>query len=188
MKLSNHPWECFVIQTEIPGQSTIERKIELPIFIIPKRHWADYYLPTNQTYDMTVKVHNLKNICATINSFKNLSPEITVTINQVSTLGTLSFSISSILFETKSKFSNLTVKNYMTPSNPDASQVDDEQLAETSCKISSKRIASILTNNAFKHATAEISIKKDHLIKIEFEIRRKVILHYLLPAMYKDEN
>lgn len=124
---------------------------------------------------MTARVPFIKNVFNVVNAMKNLSPEITIAIKPNE--GSLSFYIEQSEYKTKSVLGDLRIVDNLN---------DDDQ-PETICKVASKRMSAALANNVFKAVPVIISIKKDYLFKLEFEIRQRVSLHYIIPALHREE-
>lgn len=111
-----------------------------------------------------------------VDSLKHLSPDIDVVIHPN---GSLAFSISETEFNTKLAFEGLTV----TVQNPNL----DTEDGTAKCTVSSKRLGQILTNNTFRRCPVLISIKDGAMFRMEFVIRDSLILHYVIPALYREQ-
>lgn len=179
MKLAKNPFECFAIETEVPGVASNHKKdMELPIMIVSTRDWHRYKLPTDLIYDMTITASNLKRVKNVIESMKNLAPQIEIYIKCD---GVLAFIVEKEDSTTACQFEDL----------PTIVHTKDDQsndLTETVCIVNARKLASILASNHFQNVYTSVSIRKDHSLKLDFEIKRDVVLTCILPAMYRDSD
>lgn len=179
MKLAKNPFECLMIETEVSGIASNHKKsMQLPILIIPRRNWGIYKLPTELNYDITVTTSNLRKVRSVIESARNLSPEINICILGE---GRLAFIVEQDEFTTTCQFRQLTT---VVHKKDDAGN----DVAETSCVVNSRKFAAILSQHNFQHAYTSFSIKRDRVFKIEFEVKRNVVLTCLLPCVYRDDE
>lgn len=168
-----------MIDTEVAGIASNHKKsMQLPVLIIPRRNWENYKLPADLTYDITVTTTNLRKVRSVIESARNLGPEINICIQAN---GTLAFIIEQDEFTTTCQFKKLTA---VVNGKDDAGN----DIEETACVVNSRKFAAILSHHNFPNASASISIKRDRVLKVEFEIKRNVILTSLLPCVYRDDE
>lgn len=122
-----------------------------------------------------MEINNLALLRKVIDSMKHLSPEIEVSIQPS---GSLHLNVTEIEYKTQIQIGGLSV-TVLDPAN----WVDT---VEAKCTISTKRLGQILTNNTFKRCTGYISIKDEYLFRLELFVRDDLVLHYALPALYRD--
>uniref|UniRef100_A0A336N5S1 Checkpoint protein n=1 Tax=Culicoides sonorensis TaxID=179676 RepID=A0A336N5S1_CULSO len=178
LKLSQKPFICCMIETEIVGETTNHKKnMLLPIKIIPQRQWENYLLPTNTTFDMSITCTDVAKIRRAIDGAKNLAPEIRICITSD---GLLAFLIEQDEYTTSWQFSQLTAE---------VQTKDDEgnEISETSCSVNARRFAQALAQHNFQHCSVTFSIKIDRLFKIELEVGRNVILTCILPGIFQSD-
>lgn len=177
MKLAQNPFECFAIETEVPGAAS-NHKIhsEIPIVIIKTHDWHRYRLPTNEIYDITITASNLKRVKNMIESMRNITPEIDICITHD---GVLAFIVEQDEFTTTCQFKDL-------PTVVHTKDNQSNDITETTCRLNAKKLASILANNHFQNVYTSVSIRKDYLFKMDFEIKRDVVLTCVLPITYRD--
>lgn len=179
MKLAKNPFECLMIDTEVTGMASNHKKsMQLPILIIPRRNWQSYKLPTELSYDITVTTMNLRKIRGVIESARNLAPEINICILGE---GRLAFIIEQDEFTTTCQSRRLTTVVHKKDN-------EGNDIVETSCVVNSRKFAAILAQHNFQNASASFSIKRDRVFKIEFEVKRNVVLTCLLPCVFRDED
>lgn len=179
MKLLKTPFICLNIDTEVAGIASNHKKtMQLPILITPRSNWSSHKIPIDYKYDMTVSSHYLKKIRSVVEAGKNLSPEINITITAN---GVLAFIIEQEEVTTTCQFQN---QNILVHEKDE----DGNDIQETSCVVNSRKFAAILSQNYFQNAYVSFSIKQDRLFKIEFEVKRNVVLKCLLPTLYQDDE
>lgn len=168
-----------MIDTEVPGITSNHKKsMQLPVLIIPKRNWDTYKLPTGLTYDITITTSHLKKVRSVIESARNLGPEINICIQAD---GTLAFIIQRDEYTTTCQFKKLTTVVHVK---------DDEgnDVTETVCTVNARKFAAVLTQHNFPNASVSFSIKRDRVLKVEFEIKRNVVLTCLLPCVFRGDD
>lgn len=155
---------------------------QIPVTVVPRSEWSNFDLPLDMVYDLTVMLPSVKSLKGLMDKKKNMSPSVTI---YATLAGELSLVVETDIVTVASHFKGLQCARGKPPDTDGQTTVDpeEEQTLEASCKVDAKKLSTLLESVDFCESKMIANIKNEHLLKIKFELREKVFMNFILPAV-----
>ncbi|XP_011419857.1 checkpoint protein HUS1-like [Crassostrea angulata] len=183
IKLTKKHSPCLTFEVDLPTLSSHSRTVvhDIPVTVIPRRHWEDYEEPEVPQFDVTIAMPQLKILKNVVDKMKNLSNYVILSANQN---GEMKLMVETDMVSVSTHFRDLVnpVNKDRVPSSQssDAPEPDPHQFAEA--RIDIRKFAQFLTGQQVNPTKVICNIAKKKVVHF-FLLHDDVSLQYFMPVV-----
>ncbi|XP_046409163.1 checkpoint protein HUS1 [Ischnura elegans] len=174
VKLTNKQSPCLTFEIELPSSLALTRQCvhDIPVSVIPRREWGNYQEPTYPSFDIGVRVPNIKLVRNVVDRMKTMSPNIYITAGN----GAFTLTIETDAASVSTHFKGVYLENVngITCDMP-AGQT------EVTAKVDIKKLSLFLFCEQINPSKVVCYISEDKLVYIYLE-HEDVIYNFFIAA------
>ncbi|XP_072946596.1 checkpoint protein HUS1 [Epargyreus clarus] len=187
MKLTKKQCPCLTLEIEMltSGAQTRQVTHDLPVVVVPRKMWSDFYEPRVPTPDISIELPPLKQLKTTIDRMKTMSSEVVI---RASAEGRLTLQIKTDIAKVSTRFKNLRVEAFEGPIDHSDSetetQVNEDMSKVCFCRVDTKKFSMFLSADQIAHNQTICSIVHKKLIILCLQTDENVKLQCFITGIF----
>ncbi|KAH9515175.1 DNA damage checkpoint control protein [Bulinus truncatus] len=183
IKLTKKTNPCLTVEIDLPTGGSHQRQVvhDIPVLVVPRKHWSDYTEPEMPKFDVSITMPQLKLLKNVVDKMKNLSNYLSLSANRS---GEMKLSVETDMVAVSTHFQNLTHPTWSRDCGQSFLQSSNEleKKVFVTARIDIRKFAQFLNSQQVNPKTVVCNIVHHRMVHF-FLMHDDLSLQYFLPVI-----
>ncbi|KAI8749235.1 checkpoint protein hus1 [Biomphalaria glabrata] len=181
LKLTKKNTPCLTMEIDLPTGGPHQRQVvhDIPVNVVPRKHWPDYTEPEMPKFDVSITMPQLKLMKNVIDKMKNLSNYLSLSANRS---GEMKLSVETDMVAVSTHFQNLLNPTWGNQDGCQILQSSQGQEEFATARIDIRKFAQFLNGQQVNPKRVICNIVHHRMVHF-FLMHEDLSLQYFLPVI-----